>query len=282
VKLRFLAPTLAAFSLLPAHAFASGEFVYPASGSIGVATGTYLEIDGGGDCTAARAGQVTYADTSDGQNYTVIVQHEAGYETFYEQLNFDTLAVNQGDQVNAGDEVGQSNATGFEIHRWGAPQVLPGNVGDSVNQGDPIAQTYGGLGGTSSCFTTLAFTVRSSWVGNMGTLTVNADGSFSRVIPPRPGSKMETRTVTGNLTSDELSDLNNALATISNDGASLDGRLPGIVADGSMFTLDSTLADGSTHELGGFEGIYKNARWGNDPGVVQLLGVLDKVFARTR
>jgi hypothetical protein len=277
VSHRFFGLVLATSLLTPVATFADGEFQYPAGGTLGVSTGTYVEIDGSGDCRAARAGQVTYADTSDGQNYTAILQHESGYETFYEQLEFDTLAVNVGDQLNVGDEVGQSNATGFEIHRYGAPQFIPGSVNDQVNQGDPILATYDGLQGAMPAFTTIMISAQSAWMGPLGGLTINADGSWSQQIPGPRGTHF-IRLVQGNLSASDLATINQALQTIAQDGASLDGALPGFVADGTSFKLDTTIA-GTQHELTGWFGASRG-NW--DAGVLQLVSALQTIFNNNR
>ncbi|MCL2155942.1 MAG: peptidoglycan DD-metalloendopeptidase family protein [Leptospirales bacterium] len=72
--------------------------------------GVDIATRNGTSIKAARSGIVFYSGWRDGYGYTIVIQHEDGYSTFYAHCS--KLFVNQGDWVNQGDRIALIGSTG--------------------------------------------------------------------------------------------------------------------------------------------------------------------------
>ncbi len=156
------AAAAAALALGWAGATRAQEFSYPVSGPL---TSTYysprpygyhraLDIAGPnrGAVGAARSGTVSYAAPMGSYGNLVIVDHEAGYQTYYAHLH--SFAVQRGQYVAAGQTIGYEGSTGrstgphvhFEVRRYGTKQWVPGSVGNYVSKGRGLPHDYPGIG----------------------------------------------------------------------------------------------------------------------------------------
>lgn len=152
-------------TLLGAASADAASFLYPVSGRL---TSTYyssrpygyhraLDIAApmGARLNAARAGRVTYAGVRGGYGKLVILEHTAGYTTYYAHQS--RIAVRVGQRVSTGQQIGyigsSGNSTGphvhFEIRRYGSKKYLPGAHNGRVTGGRGVAQNYTGLSATS-------------------------------------------------------------------------------------------------------------------------------------
>lgn len=150
----------AAAALSPARA---GEFNYPQSGPL---TSTYysqrsygyhgaLDIAGPNRSriVAGRTGTVSFSGWNGGYGNLVILDHEAGYQTYYAHLSERHVTVGQ--RVSAGQTIGLEGSTGnstgphvhFEVRRYGTKQYVSGSYGDRVAQNAPLPYRYPDLGG---------------------------------------------------------------------------------------------------------------------------------------
>lgn len=165
--------------LLAAAATAQAQFTYPVSGT--VTQGYYDDFDyngihgaldiGAGSWTAigaSRSGTVTFSGWSGGYGNLVIIDHGAGYTTYYgHQVQRN---VSYGQWVSTGQTIGWVGSTGYstgphlhlEIRRWGAKQYIPGWGGLWVNKGGSIPYSYPGLSGGGTTSGTKAVKVTTS------------------------------------------------------------------------------------------------------------------------
>lgn len=153
---------------LAADAFASGEFIWPVSGTI---TSTHVYPDGSyhsgsadigaGYWTAigaGRAGNAYAAYQAGGLGYYVRIVHASGYDTLYAHM-VQWPSVGGGQWVNTNQLIGYVGSTGYStgphvhyaIRRWGTRLVIPGIwIGQWVNRGAAVPGTYDGLSGEST------------------------------------------------------------------------------------------------------------------------------------
>jgi uncharacterized protein YraI len=151
--------------LIAAVGAAHAQFVYPESGTL---TSTYYSprpygIHAALDIAtaqwkpigAARHGQVVFRGWSGGYGNLVIIDHGAGYRTYYgHQVAFNCYV---GQSVSTGQTIGYVGTTGnstgphvhWEIRRWGAKQYMPGSSGQWVTKGTAFPHSYPGLSGST-------------------------------------------------------------------------------------------------------------------------------------
>ncbi|PSB27194.1 M23 family metallopeptidase [Stenomitos frigidus] len=88
-----------------------GNRVHPLFGDTRFHQGIDLGTPNGTPVKTAKQGVVIFADWDGGYGKTIIIQHEAAYETLYAHL--DELLVSVGDRVAQGDIIGLSGSTGY-------------------------------------------------------------------------------------------------------------------------------------------------------------------------
>ncbi len=86
--------------------------------SSGYHTGLDFAAPAGTDVVAAADGEVVSAGWEGAYGYQVVIEHEDGYQTTYSHLS--TIRVDVGDEVDAGDHIGDvgntGNTTGSHLH----------------------------------------------------------------------------------------------------------------------------------------------------------------------
>ncbi len=136
---------------------------------------------------------------------------------------------------------------------------------------DDSAITFAAVKPPVTSFSSISLMEKSGW-GFGHALSLDASGSVT--VSNRTGAGGASAPWTDQSTRDELAAVNAALSGA--DLANLPATLPGIVADGTHFTLDTTTADGTAYEVGGFNGAlgsYKDS-------VGPLLQALDAIATR--
>ncbi|MBI3724685.1 peptidoglycan DD-metalloendopeptidase family protein [bacterium] len=161
------AGALGAFALtfLSSRDASAAEFVWPQGGTI---TSTYYDkryygYHGADDIAgpnlsttvAARGGTVHYAGWSSGYGNLVILDHEAGYQTYYGHNHH--FYVSKGAHVSMGSGISAEGTTGystgphchFEVRRYGYTKVVPAHHGEHVTKGADTGAHFPGLSSTA-------------------------------------------------------------------------------------------------------------------------------------
>ena len=154
---------LATFSFVSPSARAN-DFDWPVSGR--VADNYYsprpygyhsaIDIAGpSGDAVgAARAGTVSFRGYDGGYGNLVIVNHEAGYSTYYAHNTSFGQGGNVGRMTTISYRGSTGNSTGphvhFEIRRYGVKLFIPASIGSYLTKGAGVPQGYAGLAGTAA------------------------------------------------------------------------------------------------------------------------------------
>jgi len=149
---------LAIFGVTTSSARAN-DFDWPVSGRV---SDTYyssrpygyhaaIDISGpSGDAVgAARAGYVSYRGYNGGYGNLVIVNHEAGYSTYYAH----NIAFGQAGNVARMTTISYRGSTGnstgphvhFEIRRYGSKLYVPASMWDWISKGTGVPWGYTGL-----------------------------------------------------------------------------------------------------------------------------------------
>ena len=162
----FLSVASFAVAVLSGSIPASAQyFIYPDSGWLSqvywtrvtyTVSGYHKALDivgpGGQPIVAARAGTVSFRGWSSvGYGNLVILNHEAGYQTYYAHNTSFAAALNQ--PVGANQLISYEGTTGnstgphchWEIRRWGSPIFLPGAVYNKVVRGTTLNYYYADL-----------------------------------------------------------------------------------------------------------------------------------------
>lgn len=163
--------TIAFLVTAAAAAFLSGtaaaaDFVWPQTGRVtsnfdsARPYGKHAAIDIAGPnrsaITAGRGGRVSFYGVNGGYGNLMIVDHGAGYQTYYAHLT--SAARSVGAQVNTGDTIAYEGSTGnstgphvhFEVRRYGTKLYVPASMGTTLQRGGGVNYTYAGLSTTQS------------------------------------------------------------------------------------------------------------------------------------
>ncbi len=162
VKLIAVLPTAVLAFLALTQVADAAQFVYPIAGRI---TDTYyakryygthggLDLAGGWrePIFPARPGKVSFAGWGNGYGWHVIIDHDAGYQTYYGHMALRPL-VKKSQDVTLDTQLGVQGATGYaqgdhvhlEIRRNGAMQFIPGQLRTTFARGEAIPQTFAEL-----------------------------------------------------------------------------------------------------------------------------------------
>jgi murein DD-endopeptidase MepM/ murein hydrolase activator NlpD len=91
--------------------FAYGTNMTVNLGNAFTAQGAYLAVEAGDRVTAANSGRVIFADRVPFDGNLIVIDHGGGLRTWYGRL--DTLAVREGDAVEAGQEIAAAGRSGL-------------------------------------------------------------------------------------------------------------------------------------------------------------------------
>src|SRR5688572_654294 len=162
-----LAILIAGACITPATLFA--QFIYPVSGTVpsggqfgdcrdgcsrthaglDISGSTGTHVGAGYDGTASFVG--ISCGLTCGYGRLVILNHPAGYQTYYGHL--DTFIISNGQTVSKNQDIARRGNTGgstgphvhYEIRRDGTPLFVPGTAGQSITRNAAVPHSYPGL-----------------------------------------------------------------------------------------------------------------------------------------
>jgi LysM repeat protein len=87
-----------------------GDRANPYGDNMEFHNGVDIAIRNGSPIKAVRAGMVFFSGWRDGYGYTVVIQHDDGYSSFYAHCS--KIFVNEGDWVKQGEQIAMAGSTG--------------------------------------------------------------------------------------------------------------------------------------------------------------------------